>query len=75
MKALYRTAAAILTLLSAGMFAILISVALDDNREIRVVNFTLFALGAAIALVVAVALWRRTLNRKGSGAGSRNPRA
>jgi ABC-type sugar transport system permease subunit len=59
MKLLYRVGAVILTLLSAGISAILISVATDDNREIRVVNFTLFAVGAVIALVVAVILWRR----------------
>lgn len=63
MKALYRIAAILLTLLSAGVIALLISVATDDNREIRVVNFTLFAVGAVVALIVAVALWRRSATK------------
>jgi uncharacterized Tic20 family protein len=63
MKAVYRISAIVLTLISAGITAILISVATDDNREIRVVNFTLFAVGAAIALFVAVVLWRRANTR------------
>jgi uncharacterized membrane protein len=63
MQALYRIAAILLTLLSAGVIALLISVATDDNREIRVVNFTLFAVGAVIALVAAVALWRRSATK------------
>ena len=62
MKVVYRILAVLLTLLSAGVTALLISVATDDNREIRVVNFTLFALGAAIALIVAIVLWRRANN-------------
>jgi hypothetical protein len=63
MKALYRIAAILLTLLSAGVIALLISVATDDNREIRVVNFTLFAVGAVVALIAAVALWRRSATK------------
>ena len=63
MKALLRIAAVLLTLLSAGVIALLISVATDDNREIRVVNFTLFAVGAVIALVAALALWRRAATK------------
>lgn len=63
MKALYRIVAILLTLLSAGVIALLISVATDDNREIRVVNFTLFAVGAVVALIAAVALWRRSATR------------
>jgi hypothetical protein len=63
MKALYRIAAILLTLLSAGVIAILISVATDDNREIRVVNFTLFAIGAIAALIAAVVLWRRAATK------------
>jgi hypothetical protein len=59
MKAVYRISAILLTLISAGITAILISVATDENRTIRVVNFTLFAVGAAIALFVAIVLWRR----------------
>ena len=62
MKVVYRIVAVLLTLLSAGVTALLISVATDDNRDIRVVNFTLFALGAAIALILAVVLWRRANN-------------
>jgi hypothetical protein len=62
MKMVYRILAVLLTLLSAGVTALLISVATDDNREIRVVNFTLFALGAAIALIAAIVLWRRANN-------------
>lgn len=58
----YRIVAVLLTLLSAAVTALLITVATDDNREIRVVNFTLFALGAAIALVAAILLWRRANN-------------
>lgn len=75
-KALYRTAAALLTLLSAGIIAILISVLFDDSRQIKVVGFTLFALGAAVALVVAVVLWSRTLGRprKDSGRPDGNTR-
>jgi hypothetical protein len=63
MKALYRIAAILLTLISAGVIALLISVATDDNRTIRVVNFTLFAVGAVIALVAAVWLWRRAATK------------
>lgn len=63
MKALYRITAILLTLLSAGVIALLISVATDDNREIRVVNFTLFAVGAVVALIAAVALWRRSATK------------
>ncbi len=47
MKALYRTAAAVLTLVSAAVIAILVSVATDPGRDIKVLGFTLFALGAA----------------------------
>lgn len=73
-KALYRTAAALLTLLSAAMCAILVAALFDDSSEIKVVGFTLFALGAAVALVVAVVLWSRTLDRKGSSGPHGNPR-
>ena len=62
MKVVYRIVAILLTLISAGITAILISVATDENREIRVVNFTLFAIGAAVALFIAVMLWRRSNN-------------
>lgn len=63
MRALYRTAALLLTLLSAGIFAVLVSVAIDDSRQIRVVNFTLLALLAAVLLSIALALWSRTIRR------------
>jgi hypothetical protein len=74
MKALYRTAAAVLTLVSAAIIAILVSVATDPDRDIKVLGFTLFALGAAILLALAVALWSRTVDRKDSGARNRTPR-
>jgi ABC-type sugar transport system permease subunit len=74
MKALYRTAAAVLTLAAAAGIAILANAALRDGSQIRVVNFTLFALGAAIALAVAVFLWSKTLDREGSPGPSRDPR-
>lgn len=63
MRVLYRTTALLLTLLSAGIFAVLVSVAIDDNRQIRVVNFTLLALVAAVLLSIALALWSRTIRR------------
>jgi len=65
-KVIYRTAAALLTLLSAAMTAILVAALFDDSSDIDVLGFTLFALGAAVALVVAIALWSRTLDRKDS---------
>ena len=74
MKALYRTAAAVLTIAAAAGVAILADAALRDGSQIRVVNFTLFALGAAIALVFAVFLWSKTLDHQGSAGPSRRPR-
>lgn len=63
MKALYRTAAAVLTLLSAAVTAVLVSVLVDGDRDVRVLGFAVLAVGAAIALAVAIALWSKTLDR------------
>jgi hypothetical protein len=59
MKALYRTAAVVLTLIAALVAALLINVATDSSKEIRVVNFTLFAVGTVVVLLLAMVLWRR----------------
>ena len=59
-KIVYRIVAIVLTLLSAGMTAILISAATDEGARIKVLNFTLFAAGAAIALILALVLWQRS---------------
>lgn len=74
MKALYRTAALLLTLLSAVIVAVLVSVATDAGREIKVVGFALLALVAATALAGALALWSRTLDREGAPSGDRRRR-
>jgi len=63
-KIVYRIIAIVLTLLSAVTTAILISVATDEDKTIKVLNFTLFAVGAAVALILALVLWQRSNTTK-----------
>ena len=64
MKVVYRIVAILLTLISAFITAILISVATDEDKTIKVLNFSLFAAGAAIALILALVLWQRSNHLK-----------
>jgi hypothetical protein len=63
MKALYRTVSALLAIV-AGLVLALLIVALTDDREIKVVGFTAFAVGAVVALVTSVILWSKTVDRR-----------
>ena len=58
-KIVYRILALVLTLLSAVTTAILISAATEEGARIKVLPFTMFAVGAAIALILALVLWQR----------------
>jgi chromate transport protein ChrA len=61
-KIVYRIVAVLLTVVSAVITALLITVATDEDKTIKVLNFTLFAVGAAIALILALLLWQRASN-------------
>lgn len=62
MKALYRTISALLAILSGLVLAALITAVIDD-REIKALGFTAFAVGALIAAVTALVLWSRSLRK------------
>ena len=63
MKAVYRTAAAVLAILSGLTIAALVT-ALGGEQQIHVVWFVVFAVAALLAAGAALVLWARTLDRR-----------
>jgi hypothetical protein len=63
MKAVYRTVSGLLAIVAGLVLAGLVT-ALLDGRDIRVVWFVVFAVGALAAAGAAVVLWAKALTRK-----------
>jgi hypothetical protein len=57
MRVLHRTAAVLLGLAATVVVAELVNAALSGDH-LKVLNFILFAIGAALAFVLAMYLWR-----------------
>jgi len=58
-RLLLRLLSAVLTIVSAFLFVVVVRTA-TDGSTIKVVGFTAFAVGAVVALVAALTLWART---------------
>ncbi len=63
MKALYRTVSALLAIVAGLVLAMLLTAVIED-REIRVVWFVVFAVGALVAAGTSVVLWGKTVRRQ-----------
>jgi hypothetical protein len=63
MKAVYRTVSALLAIVAGLVIAGLVTAVVDD-RDIHVVWFVVFAVGALIAAGASVVLWAKALTRK-----------
>ena len=63
MKALYRTVSALLAIVAGLVLAMLLTAVIED-REIRVVWFVVFAVGALAAAGTSVVLWGKAVRRQ-----------
>ncbi|MEO6496159.1 MAG: hypothetical protein ABIO51_01620 [Solirubrobacteraceae bacterium] len=63
MRALYRTVSALLAIVAGLVLAMLLTAVIED-REIRVVWFVVFAIGALTAAGTSVVLWGKTVRRQ-----------
>jgi len=61
MRAFYRILSILLTLVSAGLFGIVIA-AVTSGDKLKVLGVVLFVAGGAVALLVALVLWARALS-------------
>ena len=63
MRALYRTVSALLAIVAGLVLAMLLT-AVIEGREIRIVWFVVFAVGALVAAGTSVVLWGKTVRRR-----------